>query len=58
MVDVAAMRNHLTHRYFNTAHAIVRATVDQDLPPPVAAAERLLGGTGEASPTHSVNSRA
>ena len=50
-IDVAAMRNHLAHRYFDTAHAIVQATVDQDLPPLVAAVERLLGGTGEASPT-------
>lgn len=41
-VDVAAMRNHLTHRYFDTAHAIVRATVVDDLPPMIAAANRLL----------------
>lgn len=26
------MRDHLTHRYFDTAHAILRATVDDDLP--------------------------
>ena len=42
-VDVAGMRNHLAHRYFDTAHAIVQATIDHDLPPLVAAAERLLG---------------
>jgi uncharacterized protein with HEPN domain len=36
------MRNHLAHRYFDTAHAIVQATITQDLPPLVAAAERLL----------------
>jgi len=36
------MRDHLTHRYFDTAHSIVAATVDHDLPPLVAAAERLL----------------
>ncbi len=41
-VDVAGMRNHLAHRYFDTAHAIVRATVDHDLPPLVAAVQRLL----------------
>jgi uncharacterized protein with HEPN domain len=41
-VDVAGMRNHLAHRYFDTAHAIVQATITQDLPPLVAAAERLL----------------
>ena len=49
-IDVAAMRNHLAHRYFDTAHAIVQATVDQDLPPLVAAAERLLGRFGGSSP--------
>jgi uncharacterized protein with HEPN domain len=41
-VDVAGMRNHLAHRYFDTAHSIVQATVDGDVPPLVAAAERLL----------------
>lgn len=41
-VDVAAMRNHLAHRYFDTAHAIVQATVTDDLPPLVAAVQRLL----------------
>jgi len=41
-VDVAGMRNDLAHRYFDTEHAIVRATVDHDLPPLIAAVERLL----------------
>lgn len=36
------MRNHLAHRYFDTAHAIVRATITDDLPPLVAAVRRLL----------------
>lgn len=40
--DVAGMRNHLAHRYFDTAHAIVQATIDSDLPPLIAAIERLL----------------
>lgn len=40
--DVAAMRNHLAHRYYDTAHSIVEATVRSDLPPLVAAARRLL----------------
>jgi uncharacterized protein with HEPN domain len=44
-VDIAGMRNHLAHRYFDTAHAIVRATVEQDLPPLVAAVRRLLDAT-------------
>jgi uncharacterized protein with HEPN domain len=35
------MRDHLTHRYFDTDHAIVGATVEHDLPPLVDAAERL-----------------
>jgi uncharacterized protein with HEPN domain len=41
-IDVAGMRNHLAHRYFDTAHSIVQATVTEDLPPLVAAAQRLL----------------
>ncbi len=41
-IDVAGMRNHLAHRYFDTAHAIVRATLSEDLPSLVAATERLL----------------
>lgn len=41
-VDVAAMRNHLAHRYFDTAHSIVEATVLGDLPPLVAAVERIF----------------
>ena len=27
-----ALRDHLAHRYFDTAHAILQATVDEDLP--------------------------
>jgi len=41
-IDVAGMRNHLAHRYFDTAHSIVQATVTEDLPPLVAAVKRLL----------------
>ena len=41
-MDVAGMRNHLAHRYFDTAHSIVQATVTDDLPPLVVAVERLL----------------
>ncbi|MEV5536277.1 HepT-like ribonuclease domain-containing protein [Saccharopolyspora shandongensis] len=40
--DVAGMRNHLAHRYFDTAHSILQSTIEQDLPPLVAAADRLL----------------
>ena len=35
------MRDHLAHRYFDTDHAIIQATIDHDLPPLVAATERL-----------------
>jgi uncharacterized protein with HEPN domain len=40
--DVAGMRDHLAHRYFDTAHSIVAATIEEDLPLLVAAAHRLL----------------
>ena len=30
--QIARMRDHLAHRYFDTAHAILQATVDDDLP--------------------------
>lgn len=40
--DVAAMRNHLAHRYYDTAHSIVEATVRHDLPQLVSAVTRLL----------------
>lgn len=45
------MRDHLTDRYFDTAHAIVQATVEVDLPALVAAVERLSDQLGEASET-------
>ena len=30
--QISRMRDHLAHRYFDTAHAILQATVDEDLP--------------------------
>ena len=30
--QITRMRGHLAHRYFDTAHAILQATVDEDLP--------------------------
>ena len=36
------MRDHLAHRCFDTSHAIVQATVDQDLPAVLVAVQRLL----------------
>jgi uncharacterized protein with HEPN domain len=43
--DIAGMPDHLAHRYFDTAHSIVQATIDHDLPPLVDAAVRLLRDT-------------
>ena len=40
--DVSGMRDHRAHRYFDTDHAIVAATIEVDLPPLVAATKRLL----------------
>ncbi len=55
-VDIAGMRNHLAHRYFDTAHSIVKATITHDLPPLTAAVERLLARfedpTEAPTPTH------
>lgn len=39
--DVAGMRDRLAHRYFDASHAIVRATIDNDLPALEAVARRL-----------------
>ena len=44
--QVAAMRNHLTHQYFDTSHAIVAATVSTDLPFLAEAVQALLGRLG------------
>jgi len=30
--QIAGMRDHLAHRYFDTDHAVLQATVDNDLP--------------------------
>lgn len=46
---IARMRDHLTHRYFDTDHAIVQDVVDNELAPMLDAArvllERLAGPT-------------
>lgn len=41
--EIARMRDRLTHRYFDTSHAIMQATVDHDLGVLGAAVERLAG---------------
>jgi uncharacterized protein with HEPN domain len=43
------MRDHLAHRYFDTTHSIVQATIDHDLPPLLDAARRLLGRMEEST---------
>lgn len=40
--EIARMRDHLAHRYFDTTHSIVASTVRHDLPLLRAAVERLL----------------
>ena len=39
--QIARMRDHLAHRYFDTSHAIMQGTVDHDLPQLEAAVRRL-----------------
>ena len=48
--DIAGMRDHLAHRYFDTDHAIVAATVERDLPPLVAAVRRLSASFEDDQP--------
>lgn len=46
--QIAGMRDRLARRYFDTSHAILAATVDEDLPELEAAARRLLQRTEES----------
>ena len=39
--DAAGMRDWLTHHYFDTSHAIIEATITEDLPRLEAAVQRL-----------------
>ena len=48
--QVAGKRDHLAHRYFDTSHAIVRATVEHDLNELQAAVQRMLDGTPTNDP--------
>ena len=45
--DIARLRDLLAHRYFDTSHSILQATVDHDLPALNAAILRLLKGSDE-----------
>jgi uncharacterized protein with HEPN domain len=40
--QIAGMRDRLAHRYFDISHAILAATVENDIPELEAAARRLL----------------
>jgi uncharacterized protein with HEPN domain len=40
--EISRMRDQLAHRYFDTAHSIVRATATRDILALEAAVERLL----------------
>lgn len=40
--EVAGMRDRLAHRYFDTSHAILQATVDHDLPDLDQAVARMI----------------
>jgi uncharacterized protein with HEPN domain len=42
--EIARMRDHLAHRYFDTSHAILQATVDHDLPDLEHAVAALMEG--------------
>jgi uncharacterized protein with HEPN domain len=45
--DIARMRDLLAHRYFDTSHSILQATVDHDLPALEDAIVRLLQAPDE-----------
>ena len=47
--QVAAMRDQLAHRYFDTSHAIIEHTARKDLPELVIAIQRLLETLGTSS---------
>jgi uncharacterized protein with HEPN domain len=45
--QIAGMRDRLAHRYFDTSHTIVGATVSEDLPELEAAVRRLTEGVAD-----------
>ncbi|MBO0985466.1 HepT-like ribonuclease domain-containing protein [Rathayibacter sp. SD072] len=47
--EVTGMRDRLAHRCFDTTHAVVRATVDSELPALRAAVERLMSTADPSS---------
>jgi uncharacterized protein with HEPN domain len=48
--QVARMRDHLAHRYFDTAHAVLQATVDDDLPELERAVQAMTAALPEDPP--------
>jgi uncharacterized protein with HEPN domain len=49
--QIARMRDHLAHRYFDTAHSILQATVDDDLPELEKAVHAMLESVVDPKPT-------
>jgi uncharacterized protein with HEPN domain len=49
--QVARMRDHIAHRYFDTDHEVIQATVDEDLPELERAVQALLAALPEDSPS-------
>ena len=47
--QIARMRDHLAHRYFDTSHGIVQGTVDRDLPQLEDAVRRLAARATDTS---------
>jgi uncharacterized protein with HEPN domain len=48
--QVARMRDHLAHRYFDTDHEVIRATVDEDLPELERAVQAMVAALPEDPP--------
>jgi uncharacterized protein with HEPN domain len=53
--QITRMRDHVAHRYFDTAHAILQATVDEDLPNLERAVQALSRSLPEEGPPESAN---
>lgn len=49
--QITRMRDHLAHRYFDTAHSILQATVDHDLPELEKAVHALMESVVGPEPT-------
>jgi len=49
--EIARMRDHLSHHYFDTDHAIVRDVVDNELEPLLVAVRSLIDGADRGGGT-------